>query len=143
MMYEEFMKIAGYEVAYDTYTDIIEPMYMATPDNITKEQFVAMLDRKAFAMPTRDHLIRDMRKMAKHLAETCEHYSDFETAEKLERMAKDFAKRFYGIDWTHDSKSYVYFNREYAYPEIKRGCTYPCELVIGRDCHDYARITLV
>ena len=84
-----------------------------------------------------------MRKMARHLAETCEHYTDYETAEELDKTAKDYAKRFYGIDWTHDTESYVYFNREYAYPEIKRGCTYPCELVIGRKGCDFDRIKLV
>ena len=143
MMYDEFMRLAGYEVTRETYDTIIEPMYMAMPDNIGKTQFIAMLDRKAFALPTRQQMIRTMKKMARHLAETCEHYTDYETAEEMEKTAHDFAKRFYGIDWTHDSKAYVFFNREYTYPDIKRGCTYPCELVIGRDGHDYDHIKLV
>ena len=143
MMYDEFMKLAGYEVTRETYDTIIEPMYMATPDSIDKVTFIKMLDRKAFALPTRQQLIRKMKTMAQHLAETCEHYTDWETAEELEKTAKEFAKRFYGIDWSNDLKSYVYFNREYTYPDIKRGCTYPCELVIGRDSYDYERIKLV
>lgn len=30
MMHHEFERIAGYEVSYEDYTNIIEPMYMAT-----------------------------------------------------------------------------------------------------------------
>ena len=46
MMYQEFENIAGYEVSYDDYTNIIEPMYMAT--NLSKQEFVKCLDRKQF-----------------------------------------------------------------------------------------------
>ena len=45
MMHHEFETIAGYEVSYETYTNIIEPMYMAT--NLTKQEFVKLLNRKA------------------------------------------------------------------------------------------------
>lgn len=48
MMYSEFEELAGYRVSYETYTKVIEPMYMAIPENITKQQFVKMLNRKAF-----------------------------------------------------------------------------------------------
>ena len=142
MMYGEFMELAGYEVEYKTYAEIIEPMYMALPDSVTKQDFIKMLDKKAFALPTKRALVRDMRKMAESLRETCEHYTDTETAERLDRAAKAYAKRFYGIDWTHDTKSYVFFNRQYSYPEIGRGCTYPCELVIGRGEYEYERVAL-
>lgn len=46
MMYAEFIQLAGYEVSYQTYVEIIEPMYMAT--NLSKENFIKCLDRKQF-----------------------------------------------------------------------------------------------
>ena len=48
MMWNEFEKIAGYEVSYETYRNVIEPMYLALPENISKQVFVKMLNRKAF-----------------------------------------------------------------------------------------------
>ena len=46
MMHHEFEQIAGYEVSYEDYTNIIEPMYLAT--NLSKQDFVKTLNRKAF-----------------------------------------------------------------------------------------------
>ena len=46
MMKHEFEALAGYEVSYDDYTNIIEPMYMAI--NADKAEFVKMIDRKRF-----------------------------------------------------------------------------------------------
>ena len=46
MMHHEFEQIAGYEVSYEDYTNIIEPMYMAT--NLSKQDFVKTINRKAF-----------------------------------------------------------------------------------------------
>ena len=48
MMKQEFEEIAGYEVRTEVYDNIIEPMYMALPDSITKQEFVKMLNRKQF-----------------------------------------------------------------------------------------------
>lgn len=143
MMWKEFEEIAGYEVSYETYSKVIEPMYMSIPDNITKQEFVKMLNKKAFALPTKAEMLKAMKKEAKHLFEICGHCSDFESEQKLDRLAKEFANRFYGLDWANDIEAYVYFNRGYEYPELKRGCTYPEELVIGRAGYEYARITLV
>lgn len=143
MMYQEFIEIAGYEVSYDDYSKIIEPMYMALPDSITKQEFVKMIDRKRFALPTKKQLVKKMRELAKVCAEMCEHRSCTEEEQELEKMAHDYAKRFYGLDWSHDIKVYAFFNREYTYPEIGRGCTYPKELVIGYGSTDYERIALV
>ena len=44
MMKHEFEKLAGYEVSYEDYTKIIEPMYMAT--DLSKAEFVKCIDRK-------------------------------------------------------------------------------------------------
>lgn len=142
MMYQEFMEIAGYEVSVDDYHNIIEPMYMALSD-VTKQDFVKMIDKKRFALPTKEQLVNQMKKLAKHLQETCEHYTDYETKDELERIAKEYAKRFYYIDCDNNINSYVFFNYEYTCKEFKTGCTYPEEVVIGRNNRDYERITLI
>lgn len=46
MMKHEFEALAGYKVSNETYDNIIEPMYMAT--NLSKQEFVKTLNRKAF-----------------------------------------------------------------------------------------------
>lgn len=143
MMHKEFEELAGYEVSYETYTNIIEPMYMAT--NVSKQEFVKMLDKKAFALPTQKQMIREMKKIANFLFENCGISSYHEEKNKLDKIAKEYAKRFYGIDWTNDMNSYVFCNTKYAYcgHVMERGCSFPYELVIGRKSTDYERIQLV
>lgn len=145
MMYDEFEKIAGYEVSYETYTDIIEPMYMALPDNVSKQQFVKMLDKKAFALPTKKEMLKEMKKIANYIFENCGRTTFIEEEKKLNKIAKEYAKRFFGIDWTNDIESYVFCNTKYGYCGyvMERGCSFPYELVIGRKNTDYERITLV
>ena len=46
MMKVEFEQLAGYEVSMEDYSNIIEPMYMAT--NLSKQEFVQVVDRKRF-----------------------------------------------------------------------------------------------
>ena len=130
MMKHEFERLAGYEVSAEDYNKIIEPMYMAT--DLSKEEFVKVIDKKRFALPTKQKMMRQMKEEAKHLEAICGHWCDYESEHKLESIAKEYARRFYGIDWAHDTEAYVFFNKEYEYPEIRRGCTYPTELVIGR-----------
>lgn len=143
MMWKEFEELAGYEVTYSDYHDIIEPMYMAIPDSISKAEFVKMIDKKRFAIPTAAELLRDIKKEARHLFDICGHCSDFESEKRLQALAKQYAKRKWGIDWDNDIKSYVYILPEYKYPKIQKGCTFPKTLIIGRDGQDYERITLV
>lgn len=45
MMWKEFEELAGYEVSFDTYEKVIEPMYMAT--DLSKADFVKVINRKA------------------------------------------------------------------------------------------------
>ena len=142
MMYQEFMEIAGYEVSVEDYNNIIEPMYMALSD-VTKQDFVKMIDKKRFALPTKRQIVNQMKKLAKHLQETCELYTDYDAKDELEKIARDYAKRFYYIDCAKNINSYVFFNYEYTCKEFKRGCTYPVEVVIGRNNRDYERITLI
>ena len=46
MMKEEFERLAGYEVSFEDYNKVIEPMYMAT--NLSKEDFIKTIDKKRF-----------------------------------------------------------------------------------------------
>lgn len=142
MMHKEFEEIAGYEVSYETYANIIEPMYMALPNNVSKQQFVKMLDKKAFALPTKKEMLKEMKKIANFLYENCGRKSYYEEKDKLDKIAKEYAKRFFGLDWSHDIEAYCFFIKGYEY-ENQRGCSYPKELVIGRKYTDYERIVLV
>jgi hypothetical protein len=142
MMWKEFEEIAGYEVSYEDYTNVIEPMYMAT--NMSKQEFIKCLDRKRFALPTKAEMLRMMRKAAKEIYELCGHASTWGLEDCLKCVAWDFAKRFYGVDVRNCMTHYAYFTHEYEYPEIQRGCTYLKELVIGTEkLGDIARIALV
>lgn len=142
MMWEEFEKIAGYEVSYEDYKNIIEPMYMAIPEGISKAEFVKMLNKKRFAIPTAKELINEIRKEAKHLKDICGYYTDYDSEHKIDKIARQYAKRKYGLDWLDDPKIYVYFKKEYEY-EGMRGCSYPCTLVIGRmGDGEYGRVNL-
>ena len=84
-----------------------------------------------------------MRKEAKHLYDICGRCCDFESEQRLERLAHTYLKRVYGVDWTVDSQAYAFFLKGYEYPDIQRGCTYPRELVLGRGNCEYERIALV
>ena len=141
MMYEEFEKLAGYEVSYEDYVNVIEPMYTAV--NLSKQDFIKCLDKKRFALPTKAEMMKAMKKEAQHLYEICGGYTDFESERRLEDLARTYAKRFFGVTDTVESKSYFFFLTGYKYPELKRGCTYPRALVIGRAEYEYERITLV
>lgn len=60
MMHKEFEQIAGIEVTYEDYTNIIEPMYMAT--SVSKQEFVKTLNLKFFTdrMPKPEKNIKRM-----------------------------------------------------------------------------------
>lgn len=130
MMWKEFEQIAGYEVSYEDYTEIIEPMYMAIPDSFSKADFVKMIDKKRFARKTKAELKRAMRKEANHLAEICGHYTDWESEHRLEELAREYAKRFCGYD-ADDLHYFYYFEKEYEYTNM-RGCSYPKTLIVGK-----------
>lgn len=112
-------------------TNVIEPMYNALPENIDKFQFVKMLDKKAFALPTKAELKKAMRKEANHLYEICGKYTDYESEQRLDKLAREYARRFYSYDAVNEVNGvWYYIHREYEFPEIQRGCTYPDTLRI-------------
>ena len=48
MLYQEFIDLCGYDVSYEDYTSVIEPMYMVVPDSVSKKDFISMLNKKHF-----------------------------------------------------------------------------------------------
>jgi len=140
MMKEEFEKLAGYEVSNADYHDIIEPMYMALP-NVSKAEFITMINRKRFALPTKQQCIRAMREVAEAIADMVEHNGAYEAKEELNRMARAYAVRFHGYN-VENIQDYYYFDNAYKIPDLKRGCTYPCRLHIGHGSTEYEKIDL-
>ena len=142
-MKHEFEELAGYEVPFETYTNIIEPMYTAT--NLSKQAFVKLIDRKAVALPTKGELKREMRKLAAVIFEGCGLRTYHEEERRIDRLAKEYAKRAYGIEWETDIKACVLILKDYAYCGVRqdRGCSYPAEVIIGRDGIEYERFALV
>lgn len=91
----EFEKIAGYEVDFNTYNNVIEPMYMAS--SLSKEDFVKALNKKAFALPTKAQLINKMKNLAKQIKENYEHIYIGDIEEALYNTAKQVAQKL-GLD---------------------------------------------
>ena len=56
MMKQEFEALAGYKVSVEDYNNIIEPMYSAT--NLTKQEFVKTINRKAFEVKDEPKIIK-------------------------------------------------------------------------------------
>lgn len=112
MMQHEFEELAGYEVSTEDYNKIIEPMYMAV--NLSKVEFVKIIDKKRFALKTRKQMQTEMKQIAKHLTETFLHYTDYEAKEKLQSLAEEYAVRFFGKGYS-----------AYITDQIKFSCYYP------------------
>ena len=142
MMKQEFEQLAGYEVSWETYTKVIEPMYMAV--DLNKADFVKLIDKKAVALPTRREMINRLKKLALICMDDCEHRSTLHEEQEMQRIAYQYAERFFGLDVNGTITDYAFFNREYVYYEIKRGCTFPYELVIGSEIRgDLERLMLI
>ena len=95
MMKHEFETLAGYEVSIEDYEKIIEPMYMAT--NLSKQEFVKTISKQRFALKPLKKIVKEMRECAESLKETCTHYTDFETNDKLEALIKEYIERKYNM----------------------------------------------
>ena len=97
MMWSEFERIAGYEVSYEDYTNVIEPMYMAT--NLTKEQFVRTLNRKEFDVQykkaqAKKALTKELRAVAARMYEEAGRVSTYETFSELLAKAQEYDTKF-------------------------------------------------
>ena len=131
MMHHEFEQIAGYEVTYEDYTNIIEPMYMAT--NLSKQEFVKTLNRKQFDFRAKEKaekkaMVKAMREIAEERAENCEHFHDYEAEEKLYGIAREYVNKFFpkNLGYHGDIERKHFAN-------VEQFCTYPAELVIYRE----------
>ena len=142
-MYDEFMKLAGYQVSRFDYDNIIEPMYMALPDNITKREFIAMLDKKRFALPTKADYVRKLRKIGQHLYEIWGHSCDYKAENELNDLIRKMLLSIYGIDWYNDMGAYYTLIEEYEYPDLARGCTVPVAVRFGKDGVQYGYIVII
>lgn len=129
MMQQEFEQLAGYEVSYDDYVNIIEPMYMAT--DLPKTEFVQCINKKRFALPTLKSIIKNMQQCAASLYETCTHYTDWDEKEKLNIFIEEYIKRRFGE--YSNTVSYGINEKE------RQTCYYPVSVDIY-DAKSYKRI---
>lgn len=120
MMIQEFEKLAGYEVNYNDYVNIIEPMYMAV--KLNKADFIQCLNRKRFEVKkkTERQYINEIKKIAEFLYDNCGRSSFWKEKDQIAKLTREMEKQFGYIVFTIDG---------YEYPEVQRGCTYPRELV--------------
>lgn len=91
MMKYEFEALAGYEVSDADYNNIIEPMYMAT--NLSKQDFVQTINKKRFALKPISKIVKEMKKVAQGLKDTCDHYTDYEAKARLEALVDEYMER--------------------------------------------------
>lgn len=117
MMKHEFEALAGYQVSEDDYTNIIEPMYMAT--DMDKDEFVKCINKKRFALRKPSTIIREMKTIARHLEAVCTNYTDWEARERLQDLAEEFikVKGWMGVNYMIDE-------------EEKWSCYYPKSISI-------------
>ena len=130
MMWQEFESIAGYEVTFEDYSKIIEPMYMAL--DMDKHEFVKLLDRKRFDYKAKEKaekkaMIKAMREIAEERAQNCEHFSNYDAENKLSELADEFVDKFY-----HKNLGYQGDIERRNWADISRSCTYPSDLIIYR-----------
>ena len=144
MMKHEFEALAGYEVTFEDYNNVIEPMYMAV--NLSKQDFVKVIDRKRFDFRAKEKaekkaMVKAMKEIAEERAENCEHYSNYEAEEKLVEIARNYMDKFFpkNLGYHGDIERKHWGN-------LNTGCTYPAELVIYREYrgewYEEQRITL-
>ena len=135
MMKEEFERIAGYEVSYNDYVNIIEPMYMAT--DLNKVEFVKTINKKQFALKTRKQLLNEIKKIALEVENNCSTTGAYEESKQLYTKINEYAMRFY-----HSDK--VQYRHGYELPLWERGCQFPIQATIFNHKFDVVeRIKLV
>ena len=93
MMKYEFEQLAGYEVTDEVYDKVIEPMYMSV--DCDKLEFVKMLDKKYFALPTEAELMKQLKSKAQEIFELCGHTVTHEQEDELHKVAIEYCRRFY------------------------------------------------
>lgn len=138
MMWKEFEELAGYEVSFEDYTNVIEPMYMAT--NLNKREFIACLDEKRFSLTLKrkelkKSLIKQMKEKAEEIKELCGHRDTYPEYAELRALAKQYIEEF--PEWRAPHHEFE-TAKGYAY------CTYITALVYyDEDWNEVSRVKLV
>ena len=141
MMHHEFEQLAGYEVTFEDYANIIEPMYMAT--NLTKQEFIKCLDYKRFSIQykksqLKKNLIKQMKELAEIMKSYCGHRDTYNEYIELRTLAQQYIKEFgeYG--------TYTEWDRGYEYKD-RTGCSYIKAIVFysSYDDKEVSRVQLV
>lgn len=129
MMKHEFERLAGYEVSAEDYNKIIEPMYMAT--DLAKEEFAQIFKRsKSYMLKPLPHMEKMMKKIATHLEETCNRYTDYEAKEELEKLATEYKDRI-------GAKGY------WISEEMRWSCYYPTKIEFYGETRTMKEIKLI
>ena len=121
MMYEEFMNMAGYEVSYSDYINIIEPMYMAL--DLDKSDFIKCLNRKRFELEPLDKIHKRMIKLANQIKDTCAHYTDYEAYDQIEALAENYKNRLQAFNYQIETTEKLYNGCYHS------TCYYPCKII--------------
>ena len=127
MMKQEFEKIAGYEVSFEDYYGIIEPMYLAT--DLSKHEFVKTLNRSRFALKTKQELLTEIKRLARKIKRSCDSHQDYESEQKLYELVDELRQRF----------SFDYCVRT-SFTE--RGCPYPAVITEYSGEYSFREIVL-
>lgn len=111
MNYEEFKRIAGYEVSYETYKNIIEPMYMST-DIIDKKEFCKSFSKKLFAIKPTDKLVKELRELAKELQYAAKYgLCVADKMDEFRKLCEDYQKRQYNnLDYYFEYANESFFS---------------------------------
>lgn len=119
-MWEEFEKLAGYEVTYEDYANVIEPMYNAT--NLSKAQFVKTLNRKAFDLKyKKQEMIKAMKAICAERKENAEHFTNYDAENQLQILVRKYTETFHRFGTPEIARKQTFQTR---------GCSYPAELII-------------
>lgn len=127
MMKHEFEQLAGYEVTWEDYNNIIEPMYNAT--NLDKKDFVMTLNKQRFAVKAKEKYVRKLKMLARSLKDTCEHYTDTETLEEFTKTIFAYIDRCWNMYGYDDVFYTVEHGYTYEHLGVCRGCAYPKNII--------------
>lgn len=125
MKKHEFEQLAGYAVSSEDFEKVIEPMYRAT--TLSERDFIKCLDKKRFALRTEKQLRNEMTREARHLMETGDTYRDFDSWHRIEDLAKEYARRFFG---GYDYYFHEKHTGDWLWGSEGRGANFPVSLVI-------------
>lgn len=150
MMQQEFEQIAGYEVSFKDYEEIIQPMYMAL--NLSKQEFVKCLSEKRFSLNyKRSQLLKEIRKIAAFLHDNCGRSCFYEEEDQLDKLIAEYANITYFDRFPCEKNNagftrknaWLWYEKGYECEKYQTGCTYPKEVTIMDGDNVVDVITLV